>query len=343
MKALVKTTPVKGVTLQTLKRPLSEPQDTLVALSKAGICGNDVSIFLWKEGYRHLPLPVILGHEFSGRVLKKGKMANGINEGDRVTVNPVISCGKCQWCRSGATERCESKSIMGLTHNGCFSEYILIPGEASIFKLPEAISDELGALIEPICVAYHAIEVSRFKSQDDVAVFGMGPIGLMMVCLLRQLGAKSVLIVGRSTCRERADMATDLGADRVVDIHHELPLQVAREMTEGTGADIVFEATGNSSVVPMGLEALREGGQMVLCGIFEGKGEIELTKFVREKKGLLGSHAYDDQTWEKVINLLSDNEMPFNRLITNVLPLSRGIQAFDAMINRQGVKFLLEP
>jgi L-iditol 2-dehydrogenase len=182
-----------------------------------------------------------------------------------------------------------------------------------------------------------------FQADDRVAVLGMGPIGLMMACLLKQLGARLIVMTGRSPQKKRINIALDMGVDRVVDIHQEDPVMITREATERIGLDIVFEATGNSSVLSQGLDMTRTGGEVILCGIFEKEGKIRLTDFVRGRKRLVGSHTYDDSTWIKVVELLSKGTIPINKLITHVLPLAEGVRAFDLAIRREGIKILVKP
>lgn len=343
MEAIVKTTPGKGVRLQDVPIPSIGLHDILVGVTASGICGSDLSISQWKEGYRHIPLPMVLGHEFSGKVVCKGVEVEGLEEGDRVTINPVIVCGQCKPCRMGLKNDCERRLILGFTKDGSFAPYVSVPKGASVFRLPNGFSDQMGALVEPFAVAYHAIELSRFKTDDRVCVLGMGPIGLMIIGLLKKLGASLIVVIGRTLQEERIEIAKEMGADLVLDIHRDDLNRIARERTEGRGFDIVFEATGNPSSLPQGLEILRRGGEMVLSGIFEGKGEIELTGFVRSSKRLIGNHAYEDATWVKVIDLLSEGKIPAYKLITHELPLSEGLEAFDLLKRREGVKILLRP
>jgi 2-desacetyl-2-hydroxyethyl bacteriochlorophyllide A dehydrogenase len=343
MKAVVKADPGKGVRIQEVPIPYVGPHDILVGVTASGICGSDISISLWKEGYHHIPLPMILGHEFSGKVVCNGPEVGGIEEGDRVTVNPVLPCGQCRPCQIGSKRDCEKKDILGFTKNGSFAPFVSVPERASVFKLPDRLSDEMGALIEPFAVAYHAIELSRFQAADRVAVLGMGTIGLMTVGLLGALGARLIVMIGRSLREDRIGIAKEMGADLILDIRRDDPVKVAKEVTDERCFDIVFEATGNPSSLPYGLGMLRRGGEMVLSGIFEGKGEIDLTEFVRGSKRIIGNHAYEDTTWGKVIEILSKGSIPTRRLITHELPLSDGQEAFDLVIRREGVKVLLRP
>lgn len=343
MNAIVKTNPGEGVRLKEVPIPSVGPHDILVGVTASGICGSDISIYQWKEGYRHIPLPIVLGHEFCGNVVSKGSDVKDVKEGDRVTINPVIPCGQCRPCQIGSKRDCEKRGILGLTMDGSFAPYLCVPKRASFFKLPDGFSDQVGAMVEPFAVAYHAIELSRFQVNDRVSVLGMGPIGLMLVGLLKELGADLIVVIGRSLKEDRVQIAKELGADLVLDIHQDDLIREVKEMTEGRGFDIIFEATGNSSSLPQGLEMVRKGGEMILSGIFEGRGEIPLTEFVRGSKRLIGNHAYEDATWIKVIDLLSKGKIPAHKLITHELPLSEGLEAFDLLKNRQGVKVLLRP
>ena len=343
MKAIIKESPGEGVRLKDVPIPSIGLHDILVGVTASGICGSDLSISQWKESYRHIPLPMVLGHEFSGKVVCKGVEVQGLEEGDRVTVNPVIACGQCKPCRMGLKDDCERRLILGFTKDGSFAPYVSVPKGASVFRLPNGFSDQMGALVEPFAVAYHAIELSRFKTDDRVCVLGMGPIGLTIIGLLKELGASLIVVIGRTLQEKRIEIAKEMGADLILDIHRDDLNRITRERTEGGGFDIVFEATGNPFSLPQGLEMTRKGGEMVLSGIFEGRGEILLTEFVRGSKRLIGNHAYEDATWFKVIELLSKGKIPAKKLITQELPLSEGLEAFDLLKNRQGVKVLLRP
>lgn len=314
------------------------PGEALVQVTAVGLCGSDRHWLLdGGIGDAILDAPLVLGHEFAGVV------ASGTLRGRRVAVDPAVSCGTCEPCRTGAPNLCLRIRFAGHGRtDGGLRDYLAWP-EASLFELPDDLDDAEAALIEPLAVAIHGVDLGRVESGQTAAVVGCGPIGLLVVALSRLAGAST--IVATDPQRHRLDAAAALGATRTIEARGSADDGAAvLAATGGRGFDIVFEASGEAAAVECAVTAARPGGQVVLLGI-PPDDRTTFSASVARRKGLtlrLSRRSTPD-SFRRAIGLAGARSIDLASLVTLRVPLAQGSVAFDALVRRDGIKAIIEP
>jgi 2-desacetyl-2-hydroxyethyl bacteriochlorophyllide A dehydrogenase len=342
MKAVVKTQKAPGIELLEVGVPEVRDTDILIKVRAGSLCGSDVHIYEWTAGYDWMPLPLTIGHEFSGEVVKVGAKVAAAAVGDRVTAMPMMPCSRCSFCQVGKGESCLQKLTLGLRTDGVFAEYVRLTAGATLFKLPENLSFEAAALCEPLCVALKAIDLSGIKPGETAAVLGPGPIGLLTLQLLNAAGASLVVMAGTTADRRRLEIARSLGADVIIEVDGEDPVQKAMKLT-GAGFDFVFEASGNPRSVPQALDMVKPGGKVILIGIHSGLARFNPTELVRGKKSIIGAYGYEPETWHRALALLSSRRVKAEEMITHRVPLAEARKGFELAAKREAAKVLFIP
>jgi 2-desacetyl-2-hydroxyethyl bacteriochlorophyllide A dehydrogenase len=347
MKAIVKTKKEFGIELLDVDKPSVGETDILVKTAYGSLCGSDVHIYEWTSAYEHYAaVPLILGHEFSGEVVEVGSKVGAVAPGDRISAIPSTPCSVCDRCVVGRGDLCANTQAPGMRTDGFFAEYGRLSAGTTIFKLPDSISYESAAVLEPFCVSLNAIDISDFKMGQKVAVLGPGPIGLFATLLLRAGGAGLIIMAGTSGDTRRFELAEKCGADVIVDVEKEDPVRKVTEIT-GTGAkfglDIVFEATGNPKSISQALDMLKPGGKLVMIGIHSGPAEFDPTWAVRQRKSLIGSYIYTPDTWRRAIALMASGRVDVEPVITHRLPLERAEEGFQLALKKEAGKILFAP
>ena len=342
MIALRKTAATFGlelVLLDALRSP--EFDEVLIEVAAAGICGSDLHAYEWTPGYEFMAanLPVTVGHEFSGVIRSVGEGVSNFTPGDRVVCWPTKTCGKCPSCLAGEPQNCSRRSIIGLHCDGGFADMVMVPA-ANCRHVPDDLDLSVAALSEPLAVAVNAVDIADVQPGSRVVVLGPGPIGLGIAWVAKHRGAE-VLIAGLRDPL-RLSLALQMGIDHAADLG-EKSLEQAVTDAFGQPADRVIEATGVARSVSDGLTVLRPGGVFVVAGIHSKPLELDLTRFVREKKQLRGAHDTTDRALREAISLLAENSDALSKLITHRCPLSSGVEAFELARSRQAVKVLLFP
>lgn len=343
MLALRKTRAGTGVSLVSTSfcGPGPGRGEVEVAVQAAGICGSDLHAVAWDPSYGFMEplLPLTLGHEFAGTVTATGEGVSRVATGDRVVCSPTLTCGQCEGCRQGRPSACEARQIVGLHRDGGFAERVRVP-ESALHRLPGAVDFERAALAEPLSIAVNAVNVAEVSAGDRVLVLGPGPIGLACAFVAQERGARVLLAGLRDATRLR--IAREMGLEAVVDLA-ERPLDAALASTFGGRCDRVIEATGVAASVGQGLRALRPEGIFVAAGIHAAPCDIDLSRFVREKKQLRGAHDTTPAAFAEAIALLERRGDALAHLITHTLPLSRGEEAFALARDGAAMKVLLHP
>ena len=284
----------RDLRIEEVEEPKVQDGTIKVQVEWCGICGTDLHEF--EDGPIFCPtaaaphpisgesVPVTLGHEFAGVVAEIGHGVEGFALGDRVVVEPYITCGTCEFCLEGRYNLCLTAGFIGLSGGGGgFSEYVVVPVER-VFALGE-LSTEVGALIEPLAVGYHAVRRSGIAPGATAAVFGAGPIGLMTMACLRAIGVETVISVEMSTIRK--EKAPGAGATTVLDPSEVDVPAVIREMTGGRGVDVAFECVGASPALQAALDATRNGGTVVNVSIWGHQAEIDMFGLVMRELNLI--------------------------------------------------------
>jgi threonine dehydrogenase-like Zn-dependent dehydrogenase len=318
------------------------PGEVLVRVEAAGICGSDVHIYEWTDGYDFMApyLPVTLGHEFAGHVEAAGPLA-GVAVGQRVAVVPAVACGKCSLCRSGEPQSCTQRRAIGLTLEGGFARHVRVPS-GNVLALPEAVDSELGALVEPLSVAADGVLVGEVRLGNTVLVLGPGTIGQGLALMSRAAGAGRVLIAGRAD-GPRFEVMRRLGFTDLIDVAEAPLAEQVRAATGGAPVDVVLEATGHPPSITEALPVLKKGGVLVVAGIHPGPLSLPLTVFVRNRHQLRATHGTERATWDKVVRLIAANPEIYRAMITHRLPLERGLEGFELARQRAASKVMLRP
>jgi 2-desacetyl-2-hydroxyethyl bacteriochlorophyllide A dehydrogenase len=347
MKAIVKTRREHGIEVLDVDMPSIGDTDVLVKTAYGSLCGSDVHIYEWTPAYEtYAAVPLILGHEFSGQVVEVGSKVGAVAPGDRISAIPSTPCSVCDRCTVGRGDICVNRQTPGMRTDGFFAEYGRLTAGADIFKLPDSISYESAAVLEPFSVSLNAIDISGFKMGQKVAVLGPGPIGLFATLLLKAAGAGLILMAGTSSDAKRFELADKCGADVMVDVEKEDPVKTVTKMTGGGakyGLDLVFEATGNPKSIPQGLDMLRPGGKVIMIGIHSGPAEFDPTWAVRQRKSLIGSYIYNPDTWQRAIALMAAGRVDVTPVITHRLPLERAEEGFQLALRKEAGKILFAP
>jgi 2-desacetyl-2-hydroxyethyl bacteriochlorophyllide A dehydrogenase len=342
MKAVVKTKKEPGIDLLDVEVPTVRDTEILVKVRAGSLCGSDVHIYEWTAGYDWMPLPLTIGHEFSGDVVEVGSQVETVAAGDRITAMPSMPCSRCSFCRVGKGEFCPQKVVLGLLSPGAFAEYVRLTAGATIFKLPEILTYEAAALCEPLAVALKAVDLSGIKAGERAAVLGPGPIGLLVVQVLKAAGASLIMMVGTTADGKRLKIAERLGADVIVEVEKEDPVRKAIDLT-GAGLDFVFEASGNPKSVPQGLNMVKPGGKIILIGIHSGPATFNPTELVRGKKSIIGAYGYEPETWQRALALLSSRRVAVEAMITHRVSLAEAQKGFELAVKREAAKVLFIP
>ena len=326
------------IRLEEVPEPSPAPTEVKIQVKAAGVCGTDI------QGHPGLKPPVILGHELAGVVVELGSECTARRVGERVTSETTKSlCGKCRFCKRGPVSLCIGRTGMASSADGCFTKYITIL-ESSTHGLPDHVGFEAGALCEPLACATHAvIEQGDVRTGEFVAVVGPGPLGLLVTRCSAALGAR-VVVAGISADAERLALAGQFGAERIVDVTTEDLPEVVKSMTDGYGADVVFECSGAAAAIPAALACARKRARYVQAGILHKDVTLDFDDifFVRELS-MIGSHTSNPDSWIKALELLEAGKVDLRPLVTATLPLGEWKQAFDLMRTRQAIKVVLKP
>jgi L-iditol 2-dehydrogenase len=344
MKAVAKTARGPGnVELSEVEIPKIKPDEVLVEVKFTGVCGTDLHIF--HDSAFYTP-PVVLGHEYSGVIVEKGAEVQGFETGERVTSPATIPCGRCLMCRTNHANRCtgEQKRILGAHKaDGTFAKYVAVPS-VILHRIPEKLSLEEAAVAElAACVVRAVFERVKVEPGEAVAVLGPGPMGLLTVQAAKIAGAKHVFLAGVSADRERFEVAKSLGADTIINVENEDPIDVVKSFTDGLGADTVFEASGSSAARKQAFNMVRRCGKVGLIGLTGKPSDINLDSIVEGELDVKGSWGTVWTSWKRTLTLLSSGKMRVSPLINAKLPLEKWREGFSLMEERKALKVLLVP
>lgn len=327
-------------TAELVERVMPKPGNTevLIAIRAASVCGGDLHIY--KGKHPSAPLPMSLGHELAGEVVDAGTGVTTVRTGDRVTVEPVIVCGECLPCRSGLYGYCDNLSYHYRKGQGAMADYFVVD-QRYVYKLPEHLSYEGGALIEPLAVAVHAVKRAKIGLGDKVAIIGAGPIGILITAVCKAAGAREIVIADIAEVRLQA--AATMGATRTVNSRNESVLDVVREVTGGRGIGKSFECAGREETFIQAMSCLCKGGAATMVGIFEQPTiQIPASIFVAQEITVQGSQGY---CWDFDTALALTSTIDLDKLVSHVFPLADVDKAMKASIDASSnaVKIVLKP
>ena len=329
MKALVHTAPLQ-FDLRNVPQPQPGDEEILVRVKACGICGSDVHGYTGKTG-RRIP-PIIMGHEAAGVVEAVGKSARNVAVGDRITFDSTVYCNRCPACRQGRVNLCQNRKVLGVStpafrRDGAMAEYVVVPWWIT-YRLPEAVSFEEAALIEPASVSLHAARITPIDVNDVVVVVGAGQIGLFAIQAARVKGAGTIIALDMK--EERLALARQLGADVTINPG---TADVAAEMRRTVGrpdADAVLEAVGTEASVTLAIQLTKLGGHVTLIGNVTPRIQVNLQDIVSRELTLRGSCAIAGE-YGACLDLMAAGRIQAKPLVSKIVPLSEGQAAFDAL------------
>lgn len=342
MQALVKFQAGPGhVELREVAEPVPADHQVRLEIEACGICGTDLHVY--HDTFRNFP-PVILGHEFVGRIVEEGAAVRGqVDRSGRYAVlgATAVSCGRCRWCRSGEFMFCPDRRGMGHGVNGAFTRYACVRPD-QLFRLDDALPAEEGALVEPLAAAVHAVaEQTEVRPGDTALVSGPGPIGLLCLLVLVHQGIRTI-VAGTTADAARLQLARQLGAARVVDVQREDLREIVRAETAGAGVDVAFEVAGVAASAAACLDALRPLGRYTQVGHFGRDITVPFDRIGFKQLRVAGSVGYTVATWARTMTLLAQGLKP-TRIVTHRLPLAEWRQGFDLFERKEATKVLLLP
>jgi threonine 3-dehydrogenase len=341
MQALCKVKPEAGFVLQEVPIPEIGPTDVLIQVEKAGVCGTDLHIYSWdKWAQQRVHPPLVIGHEFMGRVVAIGDAVHAVAVGDRVSAEGHIADLTCVLCRTGNAHICERVKIIGVDRDGSFAEYIAMP-EYNVWKLDPAIPDEYAAIFDPLGNAVHTV-MAAGVSTKSVVITGVGSIGLMAIPVARAAGAAAVYAIDVNPAK--LELAKRLGADETFDARDPDLIARIHKLTNGDGADVLLEMSGQGSAIDSGLQMLRNGGTAALLGIPSDNISINLAERIIFKGltvlGINGRKMFE--TWYQTQALVKAGRIDLHPIITHVLPYTEFDKAFALMKSGEAAKIVLD-
>ena len=303
----------KDLRLETVPDPTPGPGDILLRIDYCGICATDIEEYLYGPvfifGDEPNPItgkkvPLITGHEITGTVDQTGQGVSNVGVGDRVALNTVLTCGDCWWCRNGAEVQCPAMAVAGFALDGGLAEYMVWPASEAI-PLPDSVSSEEAALVEPASVAVQAVRRSRMAPGESVAVLGVGAVGMLAMQAAKAMGGRVFAIDRRESSLE---MAGRLGADAVIDAADDVE-EALRGLTGGTGPDVVIDAAGGEETPAQAVRWVRSGGRALLVAIYASTPAFDFNDIVGTAKEIIGSIAYQRRDVEQVVGLLDSDQL----------------------------------
>ncbi|MCM3789784.1 2,3-butanediol dehydrogenase [Domibacillus indicus] len=337
------------IRVETIDEPVTAPGKVKIQVEWTGICGSDLHEYA--AGPIFVPVkephyvsqdraPIVTGHEFSGRVIEVGTGVTRVQPGDPVVVEPILSCGECAACKKGKYNLCKHLGFHGLSGGGGgFAEYTVVD-EHMVHKMPDGLSFEQGALVEPAAVALHAVRLSKLKAGDKAAVFGAGPMGLLVIEALRAADASE--IYGVELSPERAAKARELGARVVINPKEENVVERLQELTNG-GVDVAFEVTDVPVVLQQAIDATIFEGETVIVSIWESEASVQPNNVVLQERTVKGIIAYRD-IFPAVMELMQQGYFQAEKLVTKRISLDDMVtEGFKALVKEKNhIKILVK-
>jgi len=339
VRALVKAKSEPGLWLDEIDIPRPDDRDVLIKVSKTSICGTDLHIYNWDQWAQEtIPVPMAVGHEFMGEIVRLGSEVNGLELGARVAGEGHITCGHCRNCRAGRRHFCHNHLGLGVTRPGAFAEYVTLPAE-NIFPIPQHVGDDIASVLDPLGNATHTTLAFDLVG-EDVLITGAGPIGLMAIAIARHVGARFVVITDINPYR--LELAKGLGVDRAIDVRSESIDSVMTELGMTEGFDVGLEMSGAASALNQMLEAMNHGGNVAVLGIASGDITVEMNEVIFKGltvKGIYGRRIFE--TWYKSAAMLQSG-LDISSIVTHTFAVADFEDAFATVASGECGKVVLD-
>src|SRR5512133_2390593 len=342
MLAVVKPRPAAGADIREVPVPKFGPTDVLVKVKVASVCGTDLHIYNWDRwAQKRIHPPLIPGHEFCGNVAAVGAEVTSVKEGDFVSAEMHVACGKCLQCRTGEAHICQKVKIIGVDANGAFADYVCIP-ESNIWKLDPEIPQEYASILDPLGNAVHTTLAGDIAAKS-VAITGCGPIGLFAIAVAKACGATQVFAIEVNEYRRK--VAQQMKADYVLDPSKQDVKSIVMDATGGVGVDVLLEMAGDPEASKLGFSILRLGGRVSLLGIPSKPIEMNFAEDIIFKGatvlGINGRRMY--QTWYQMQALLKAGKLDLHPVITDRIAMSDFSKGMERLRTGEASKILVYP
>ncbi|MFD0828901.1 zinc-binding dehydrogenase [Neobacillus sp. M.A.Huq-85] len=341
MKSVMKVEPgYDNMKLVEVEEPVVTDDLVKIKVAYTGICGTDLHTFTGE--YRNAKTPLVLGHEFSGIVAEVGKDVKTVKVGDRVTSETTFTtCGECEYCLEKDYNLCPNRKGLGTQADGSMAEYV-ISREESVRVLSDKVSLLSAALTEPLaCCVHAALEKTTVTKDDKVLIFGPGPIGLLLLQVVKAQGAFAIMS-GITKDKQRLELAKSLGADVIVDTLEENLEEIVFQHTNGYGVDKVFECSGAVPALNQGLPLVRKKGTFVQVGIFAHKtNPLDQESIIQREIQYIGTRSQKPSSWDIALRLLEENKIDTDKMVTRIVPLEEWRQGFEAVMSGGEIKVII--
>ena len=343
MKALMKAKAEEGIWMLDTSKPELGVNDVLIKVKRSAICGTDVHIYNWDDwAQKTIPVPMTVGHEFAGEIVEIGSEVHpehfNMSVGDRVSAEGHVTCGYCRNCRAGRRHLCRNSVGVGVNRPGSFAEYVAVPA-FNVYKLPENVSDEMGAIFDPYGNATHTALAYDLVG-EDVLITGAGPIGIMAAAIARFVGARHVVITDINDYR--LDLARKMGATNAVNVTSENLRDVMSDLGMTEGFDVGLEMSGVPAAFASMLETMNHGGKIAMLGIMPNDAAVNWDNVIfkgLEIKGIYGRRMFE--TWYKMGSMLQAG-LDLAPILTHQFPVADFQKGFDVMRSGHSGKVILE-
>lgn len=347
MKALVKEKPEPGIVLKDVSDPALLPGHVIVRVHSCGISGSEIAKYRWTNAYdagrpkdMTRLLPRIMGHEFSGTIAAIGKGVERVSVGDRVVVQSVVGCGRCESCDLGLPNHCLDRITLGIQVDGAFAEFVAVPAN-NVYPVPDSVPLDAMALLQPFAIATYALEVAGIKPGDRIGIWGVGQIGVSIIQAAQLSGAAIEFAVGRDAGRLGAARA--LGVSTTVSVNETDAVKFLGERYGNDKVDVVFEVSSNVLAINSALPILKKRGKVVIIGNLKEPLHADLLQATMDQLSILTVRTYSLSAWSRAITLFEKVQKQQAALPIVKLPLLQGVQAFSRAAAGEGVKFVLQP
>lgn len=336
---------IKDVRVEQVQEPVVTSGQVKVKVEWAGICGSDLHAYL--DGLSMEPHsisgqkpPLTLGHEFSGTIVEVGEGVTSHQVGERVAIEPLIYCGECYACKRGYYNQCSQVGFVGLNRDGGFAEYVMVD-ENMVHVLPDQVSFEEGALVEPTAVSFYAVRESKLKAGDSVAIFGAGPIGLLTLLSAKAAGATQIIVIDLS--EERLAKAKELGATTVLNGMRDDIVETIHQLTNG-GVRVAYECAGAQPTMTNAVASVKQGGQVMAIAVFAKPVAIEMGQLMFKAADITSTLAYR-HVFPEVIDMIATGRLDVKQVITKKIELKDVVEeGFNQLIHdKKQAKILVRP
>lgn len=343
--ALVKNTAAqRDVSFETYEIPALKPHQSLLKVNAVGICGSDLHMYDGHGGYDWVTYPLVLGHEVTGTVVA---IAEGeIPQQRRMVINPYKSCGVCEFCLAGDSNRCDFNDYKyiktptealryGFREAGGMAEYMVVDNK-NLLPIKDGVTDEVAAISEALAVSYTAVTKIKDYSKKAILVVGPGPIGLGAAAIIVGSGNEQLMMLGTSVDEHRLQLAKDIGVYKVYQNAEDIPHE------QFMGFDAIIDCSGHPTIPNTALRLLKRGGELVLVGINPANFSVPMDQIVRGEISIKGSYGITQSNYEAVLSLAADDRYPFQKLIAQTVPFKESLDGFESALNKAAGKVVIK-